>query len=137
MLGQIFNAKELTQKLKATVQRTGKLGFTAETLGALNIRQGTHIRLAEDTESKRILWLGVIQEPADDAFPVNKAGDYFYVNTTKLFETIGIDFKKKNCMYDMSRFPENDEAIGGECYKMQLHVTARRNRKTPKKTNKR
>ncbi len=126
MIGQIFNAKELTQKLKATVQRTGKLGFTAETLGALNIHQGTHIRLAEDTESKRILWMGVMQEPADDAFPVNKAGDYYYVNTTKLFDTIGIDYKKKNCMYDMSRVPEYDEAIGGVCYKMTLRSTDRK-----------
>ena len=131
MLGQIFNAKELTQKLKATVQRTGKLGFTAETLEALNIHQGTHIRIANDTETKRILWLGVIQEPADNAFPVNKAGDYYYVNTTKLFETIGIDFRKKNCMYDMSRAPENDEAIGGECYKMELRVTDRKQMETP------
>lgn len=131
MLGQIFNAKELTQKLKATVQRTGKLGFTAETLEALNIHQGTHIRIANDTETKRVLWLGVIQEPADNAFPVNKAGDYYYVNTTKLFETIGIDFRKKNCMYDMSRAPENDEAIGGECYKMELRVTDRKQTETP------
>ena len=126
MLGQIFNAKELTQKLKATVQRTGKLGFTAETLEVLNIHQGTHIRIAEDTESKRILWLGVLQEPAENAFPVNKAGDYYYVNTTKLFEKIGIDFKKKNCMYDMERAAEYDEAIGGECYKMILRTTDRK-----------
>ena len=131
MLGQIFNAKELTQKLKATVQRTGKLGFTAETLVALNIRQGTHIRLAEDTESKRVLWLGVLQEPAENAFPVNKAGDYYYVNTTKLFEKIGLDFRKKNCMYDMSRFPDYDQAIGGPCYKMQLRVTDRKQTESP------
>ena len=128
MLGQIFNAKELTQKLKATVQRTGKLGFTAETLVALNIRQGTHIRLAEDTESKRILWMGVLQEPAENAFPVNKAGDYYYVNTTKLFEKIGIDFKKKNCMYDMERAAEYDEhhqTLRKDRYRLQkeeLHV---------------
>ena len=126
MIGQIFNAKELTQKLKATVQRTGKLGFTAETLEILNIHQGTHIRLAEDTESKRVLWLGVLQKPADDAFPVNKAGEYYYVNTTKLFEKIGLDFRKKNCMYDMERAAEFDEAIGGECYKMQLRITDRK-----------
>ena len=126
MLGQIFDAKELTQKLKATVQRTGKLGFTAETLEALNIHQGTYIRFAEDTESKRILWMGVLQEPADNAFPVNKAGTYFYLNTIKLFEKIGIDFKKKNCMYDMERAAEYDEAIGGECYKMQLRSTDRK-----------
>ena len=124
MLGQIFDAKELTQKLKATVQRTGKLGFTAETLEALNIHQGTYIRFAEDTESKRILWMGVLQEPADNAFPVNKAGTYFYLNTIKLFEKIGIDFK--NCMYDMERAAEYDEAIGGECYKMQLRSTDRK-----------
>lgn len=126
MLGQIFDAKELTQKLKATVQRTGKLGFTAETLEALNIHQGTYIRFAEDTESKRILWMGVLQEPADNAFPVNKAGTYFYLNTIKLFEKIGIDFKKKNCMYDMERAAEYDEAIGGECYKMILRTTDRK-----------
>ena len=126
MLGQIFDAKELTQKLKATVQRTGKLGFTAETLEALNIHQGTYIRFAEDTESKRILWMGVLQEPADNAFPVNKAGTYSYLNTIKLFEKIGIDFKKKNCMYDMERAAEYDEAIGGECYKMILRTTDRK-----------
>lgn len=126
MLGQIFDAKELTQKLKATVQRTGKLGFTAETLEALNIHQGTYIRFAEDTESKRILWMGVLQEPADNAFPVNKAGTYFYLNTIKLFEKIGIDFKKKNCMYDMERAAEYDETIGGECYKMILRTTDRK-----------
>ena len=131
MLGQIYDAKELTQKLKATVQRTGKLGFTAETLEALHIKQGTHIRIADDTESKRVLWLGVLQAPADNAFPVNKAGDYYYVNTTKLFEKIGLDFKKKNCMFDMSRVPENDEAIGGTCYKMQLRVTDRKQVETP------
>ena len=131
MIGEIFDAKELTQKLKATVQRTGKLGFTSETLAALNIKQGTHVRIAEDTESKRILWLGVMQEPADNAFPVNKAGDYYYVNTTKLFEKIGLDFRKKNCMFDMSRQAEYDEAIGGECYKMQLRVTDRRQVETP------
>ena len=131
MIGQIFDAKELTQKLKATVQRTGKLGFTSETLAALNIQQGTHVRIAEDTESKRVLWLGVLQEPADNAFPVNKAGDYYYVNTTKLFEKIGLDFRKKNCMFDMSRFADYDEAIGGECYRMQLRVTDRKQTETP------
>lgn len=130
MIGQIFDAKELTQKLKATVQRTGKLGFTSETLAVLNIKQGTHVRIAEDTESKRVLWLGVLQEPADNAFPVNKAGDYYYVNTTKLFEKIGLDFRKKNCMFDMSRFADYDEAIGGECYKMQLRVTDRKQNDT-------
>lgn len=131
MLGQIFDAKELTQKLKATVQRTGKLGFTFETLEALHIQQGTHIRIAEDTESKRVLWLGVMQEPADNAFPVNKAGDYYYVNTTKLFEKINLDFKKKNCMFDMSRAAEYDEQIGGECYKMQLRATDRKQVEAP------
>jgi len=126
MVGQIFDAKELTQKLKATVQRTGKLGFTSETLVALHIKQGTHVRIAEDTESKKVLWLGVLQEPADNAFPVNKAGEYYYVNTTKLFEKVGLDFRRKNCMFDLSRTPENDEAIGGECYKMQLRITERK-----------
>ena len=126
MLGQIFDAKELTQRLKATVQRTGKLGFTAETLDVLQIKQGTYIRFAEDTESKRVLWMGVLQEPADNAFPVNKAGEYFYVNTTKMFEKVGLDFKKKNCMFDMERAAEYDEAIGGACYKMQLRVTDRK-----------
>ena len=29
-------------------------------------------------------------------------------------------------MYDMSRYPDYDEAIGGVCYKMQLRVTDRK-----------
>ena len=137
MIGQLINAKDYTQPLKATVQRTGRLAFTAKTIEELQIRQGTHIFIAPDSESKRILWIGVIQEPNDEAFPAKKSGGYYYLDTTKLFDVIGIDFRKKNCTFNLSRYDENDEAIGGECYKMQLHVTARRNRKTPKKTNKR
>ena len=34
-------------------------------------------------------------------------------------------------MFDMSRAAENDEAIGGECYKMQLRATDRKQVEAP------
>jgi len=125
MIGQAFNAQEFTQKLKTTIQRTGKLGFTAETMGALKLNDSYYVRIAPDTDDKNIYYMAVISHAVEDGFKVCKSGVYVFLQTKQLFDKIGLDYKKWNIMFDMNRYEEGDQIMGGECYTMILRKTER------------
>ena len=118
MIGQIFKAKEFTKKLKATIQSTGKLGFTADTISQLQLSAECSILIAPDSESREVLYMAVLRSMNEDAFPVLKSGNYYYLNTKQLFDTLGYQYRKSTVMFDLARFEEGDAQLGGECYKM-------------------
>ncbi len=47
----ILSAKQFATKLKATIQASGRLGFTAETATALGLESGKFARFAQDDEN--------------------------------------------------------------------------------------
>ena len=118
MIAKRFDAQVYTVRLKATIQSTGRLGFTFDTMEMLKLTPECSIYLAPDDSSKRIMYMGVLRERRDDAFPVLSAGKYVYLNTRQLFETLGIDFVNNVNFYDLSRYEEGDEIMESECYKM-------------------
>lgn len=120
MIAKRFDAQVFTVRLKATIQSTGRLGFTFDTMEMLKLTPECSITIAPDDTNKKILYMGVVRERRDDAFPVLSAGKYVYLNTRQLFETLGIDFVNYVNFYDLVRFEEGDEAMEGECYKMTL-----------------
>lgn len=127
MIGQIFNAQEFSQKLKATIQRTGKLGFTAETITTLQLSPTSYVRIAPDTDDKNIFYLAVINQQIEDGFKVYRSGDYVYLQTKQLFDKIGLDYVKWNIMFDMSRYEDGDSPMGGACYMLNLRKKERTN----------
>lgn len=127
MIAKKFNAKEFTVRLKATIQGTGKLGFTADTIDTLQLNSDCSIYLAPDDENRKVMYMGVLRERKDDAFPVQSSGKYFYLNTTNLFKALKMDFINKVIMFDLSRFEEGDAAMEAECYKMDLRWKERTN----------
>lgn len=118
MIAKRFDAQVYTVRLKATIQSTGRLGFTFDTMEMLKLNPECSIYLAPDDSNKRIMYMGVLRERRDDAFPVLSAGKYVYLNTRQLFETLGIDFVNNVNFYDLSRYEEGDEIMESECYKM-------------------
>lgn len=120
MIAKRFNAKEFTVRLKATIQGTGKLGFTADTIETLRLTPECSIYLAPDDENKKVMYMGVLRQRMEDAFPVLSSGKYFYLNTTNLFKSLKLDYEHKVYMFDLSRFEEGDEPMEAECYKMDL-----------------
>lgn len=120
MIAKRFNAKEFTVRLKATIQGTGKLGFTADTIETLRLTPECSIYLAPDDENRKVMYMGVLRERKEDAFPVLSSGKYFYLNTTNLFKSLKLDFEHKVYMFDLSRFGEGDDAMEAECYKMDM-----------------
>lgn len=110
----ILSAKEFITKLKCTIQATGKLGFTEATAKHMKLSKESYVQFAQDNESKDVLYIIHINEKNEDAFKVVKAGDYFYVNTKALFDSLGYDYKKNTIIFDM--IEQKDEEI--EIYRL-------------------
>lgn len=127
MLGKIYDGKSCSHRLKATIQQTGKLGFTQDTITEMRLSKETFCRIADDTESKNILYLGVLRQDADCTFQVMKSGNYFFLNTKSLFDQLGFDYKNNVIIFDIVRCQEYDTAIGGDCYKMEARTKKRTN----------
>ena len=126
MIGQIFNAKEFTMKLKATIQATGKLGFTADTISRLQLSTDCSILIAPDSEDAQVLYMAVLRTIDESAFAILKSGSYLYLNTKQLFDRLGIRYTKSTVMFDLSRFEEGDAVLGGECYKMTMRTNPKK-----------
>ena len=77
---KILSAKNFATKLKATIQASGRLGFTAETATALDLKSGKFAKFAKDDENDE-LYLIIINEGSEDAFSVRESSGYFYVPT--------------------------------------------------------
>ena len=128
MLTTTFNAKNYTMRLKATIQATGKLGFTAETIKTLGLNTSCSILLGPDDENESVYYMGILREHREDAFLVMSSGQYLFLNTKQLFDDMDIDYNSKwNVMFDLSRYKEGDEVMGCECYKMTMRKTPRNN----------
>ena len=75
---RIINAKQFTTKLKATIQFSGRLGFTEDTANALDLSVGKFARFAQDDE-KNTLYLIIIDKASEDALQIRLSSGYYYV----------------------------------------------------------
>jgi hypothetical protein len=100
---KFLKAEEPGRKAKATVHSTGKLGFSKEAVEYLGIKEGKSIQFAQDEENPDDLNLYAVVHlgTPEGAFRINKAGHYFYLNTTNLFDSLKLDYKSKKIIYDL------------------------------------
>lgn len=123
---RILSAQKYGAKLKATVQASGKLGFTAKTAQELSLKDSKSIRLAQD-EDDNVLYLCVLQSQESDSFKLLCSSGYYSINTCRLFKDMGMDYKNNLIIFDLSREPSLDEVIGGKAYKMSKREKPRKN----------
>lgn len=120
-----LSASEYSQKLKASLHATGKLGFTEATSNALRLTKDSRVEFAKDDESDTLYLINNAKD-TPDAFKVLKAGDYFSVNTKPLFDALDYDYKKNNIMFDLVRdnnYPDQ------EIYKLNKRSMPRKQKK--------
>ncbi len=122
---QTLSAKRYQTKLKATIQNSGRLGFTDKTAKELQLQKGSRVRFLID-EDKKDFFLAISNEGDEDAFDVRESGTYLYVSTKLLFDEYEFDYKKKNIMFDLVRRPMLDDEAGGIVYKMNIRELPRR-----------
>lgn len=114
----ILKASDYQIKLKAAIHATGKLGFSENTAKELGFNESreSFIKLAQDEEAEDVLYLINNTENDDEAFKVNRAGKYYYVNTKLLFDALGFDYSKRTLIFDMTKEKNEDLVI----YRMKL-----------------
>lgn len=126
----LLSAKNFTFTLKVTIQKSGKLGFSAPTAEALGIDTNTYAKFYMDDENPMSPVVVFSKNKDDDSFKANKSGDYYSLSTTILFDSLGFDFKKQNIICDLKREEEADAIVGGEAYRLVSRAPKSRRKTT-------
>lgn len=124
----ILNADKYAVKLKATLQASGKLGFTDTTRKELGLTEDSYVYIAKDVDTDA-LYLIVSNAPDVKAFRVHKSGLYYNVPTKGLFDDLGYDYKSVTYIFDLVRDTSIDKQTNGKTYKMVKREIKRRERK--------
>ena len=121
----IIKASEYKTKLKATIQATGRLGFTEETSDKLDFSTQKYIKFAQD-DADSAMYMIVTDIDDNDAFKVCTSGKYYYLATQYLFDALGFDYRNKTIMFDLTRMNELDIELNGIVYKTFKRENARK-----------
>ena len=105
---KILSAKEFATKLKATIQASGRLGFTGETAIALNLKAGKFAKFAKDDENGAL---------------------YLIIITKVMFDTLGYDYENNTIMFDLVRQISLDKDLQGQVYFMKQRQTRNKDKK--------
>ena len=126
---KFFNPNSLDRNLKATVHKSGKLGFTVDAANKMLLKsnKSAGVGMNEDDITDTSLYLLVYDQHEDGAFKVAKAGDYYYLNLKSLFDTLKIDYKSQSVIFDIS-----EEEIDGQ---RLFKLSRRENNKNDKTDN--
>jgi hypothetical protein len=92
--------------VKATVHINGKLGFSKAATKKFSLDEGKFIKIGVNSEDENDKNLYVIIKNFDDgeSLKIHKAGQYYYVNTKQLFDSLNIDYQNKKIIYDVEDF---------------------------------
>jgi hypothetical protein len=109
---------DLCGQLKATVHKTGKLGFTLHTAKKFELNKNKSISIGQNQQDKNDnkLYIIVNDNIKEDAFKVCKAGEYYYLNTKYLFDKLGYNYAGGPIVFDISKIQHN-------LYCMKLRVS--------------
>jgi hypothetical protein len=124
---KFLDAKQFASNLRCTVQGNGKLNFSASAISILGLNNKKSVKFAMNEDAKGVeeLFIVIQDKITDDAFKVNKAGNYFYLNAKALFDSLGVDYRSQSVVFDISK---TDETIDG----LALYKLSRRKGKTRK-----
>jgi len=111
-----IKAQEIDKNVKCAIHKTGKLGFSSAAISKLQLTTDKSVRIAlnEEDETDDNLYMDIIEEENDNSFKISKAGEYYYVNTKALFDSLQIDYRNKRIIYDIIDF----EYEGMKMYKL-------------------
>lgn len=106
-------AEEDRGVVKATIQKSGRLGFSLAAIQELNldVEKSISLFINEDEVSDTCLYLKVNDNKEENSFTIKKAGIYYFLNTKFFFNRIGVDFNNKSItiIYDIIDFNIGEE----------------------------
>ena len=136
-MNKAVDARRFSLHAKATVQRTGKLGFSMEAAELLGLRDDER---ENERECRRIVlqeigsndWLAVLIDGNDErGFRIQKGGDYYYLNMRQYFKASGIDYVNNRVIYDITATSESFEGNTLYLFKFRQHPNKRKEDSAP------
>lgn len=118
---KILSAKDYSQKLRVSIQASGKLSFTNETVRCLGISSSSKVVFGQDDEDPSVLYFILPDDlKRQDAFEVRASGKYYYVPTKAMFDALGVDYSSDSAivLFDLVRMEEKDAEACGKVFKM-------------------
>ena len=103
---QFLKPVEAKANVKATIHVNGKLGFSKSAIKQFGLDEGKFLKIGVNTEDDSDKDLYVIIKNFDDgeSLKIHKAGQYYYVNSKPLFDSMNIDYKNKKIIFDIEDF---------------------------------
>lgn len=114
-------------QIKATIHQSGNLGFSSMAVQKLKINENGYVKIGTNSEDARDsnLYMVITNKDDDNALKVNKAGNYYYLNTKSFFNENGIDYIRKKIIYDIVELNIDSNII----YKFIKRELARKSKK--------
>mgnify|MGYP001811145179 CR=1 FL=1 len=108
-----FDSSNKFGVIKATVHRTGKLGFSSGASKFMNIENVNffNIGLNKVNANDKSLYLVTEKNETDKSFKVVKAGDYYYIFIKNILRELKIDYKNESIIYDIEEIENSGQQI--------------------------
>ncbi len=114
--------------IKATIHKSGKLGFSSGAYESLKLENYKSIGIATNKSEDDNLYMILYEEHMNNAYRINKAGEYSYLSAKDLFDRLGIDYSDelKTIIYDI--VDTNQKFENKTVYKLKRRVIINKNK---------
>lgn len=101
------------KNVKCSIHLSGKLGFSQAAIDELKLDNNKYITfgLNEEDETDTNLYMFIIDDAEEDAFKLIKAGNYYYLNTKRMFDDLNLEYKKKTYIFDIAKMDYEGQNI--------------------------
>jgi len=108
-----FKPTITTGNIKCTIHKNGKMGFSRQAIHKLKISDNNYAKIGINAENKneKNLYLIIQGHKDEETFKINKAGDYYYINTKYMFDELDIDYIRKKIIFDIQEIETNGNTI--------------------------
>ena len=111
---RFFTPENQERNLRATVHKTGKLGFTQEAAKKMGLSTDKVILIGENEEdqSDACLYLVVVAEKHENGFRINKNSGYFNINAKSLLDDLQINYTTdESVIFDITELKIGQDSV--------------------------
>lgn len=105
-----FTSSDKYGVIKATVHRTGKLGFSSGAAKYMELDKKSFF-LIGTSGNDHSLYLVPTNEESDNSFKLVKAGEYYYIFIKNVLLDLKLDYKNESIIYDISEEEYKEDNI--------------------------
>lgn len=108
---EFFDSATTYGIIKATVHKTGKLGFSSGANKYMNLNDTVYFNIGtnKNDESDKSLYLVPVVSKCDKSFRVVRAGEYFYVFIKNILKELDMDYKNESIIYDIEKIGDGEK----------------------------